>query len=40
MKRLLQSKTFWELLITIPTILISSAISVLIIMALIKYVFG
>ena len=40
MKRLLQSKTFWDLLITIPTLLISSVISVLIIMALIKYIFG
>lgn len=40
MKRLLNSKTFWELLITIPSLLISLGIGVLIIIALIKFIWG
>ena len=40
MKRLLRSKTFWELIIVIPSLLISLGISVLIIMALIKFIWG
>ena len=40
MKKLLNSKTFWELIFVIPTLLISLGVSVLIIMALIKYIFG
>lgn len=38
--RLLKNKTFWEIIISIPILLISLGFVVLEVMALIKYVFG
>ncbi len=40
MKKILNSKIFWELIFAIPTLLFSLGIMILIIMALIKYIWG
>lgn len=40
MKKLLNSKTFWELVFVIPTFIFSFGIMILIILALIKFIWG